>query len=143
MLLLFHSFGSSSHQRYLMVCRWGLSDSKYPRVSKTLLSILNSGVVWMVSTCPPISKFSSLYTNPLVTVPSTPITSAITVTFVFHDFYSSQARSRYLFLFSLSFSFTLWSAGTAKITSRHVLFFFLFFFFFFTITTSGRLAEIR
>ena len=61
-------------------------------------------------------------------------------------FFSSLARSKHLNLFSLSFNFTLWSAGTAKSTIRQVLFFcfFLFFFFFFllTITRSGRLTEI-
>ena len=36
-----------------------------------------------------------------------------------------------LSFFSLSFSFTLWSAGTAKSTVRQVLFIFFFFFFFF------------
>ena len=38
-------------------------------------------------------------------------------------FFSFLARSRYLSLLSLSFSFTLWSAGTTKSTIRHVFFF--------------------
>ena len=50
--------------------------------------------------------------------------------------FNSQARSRYLSLFSLSFTSTLRSTGTAKSTIRQVLFFLL------TITESGRLAEI-
>ena len=58
-------------------------------------------------------------TNSLVTVPS----AQITVTFVFQSFFSSLARSRYLSLFSLSFRFTLWSAGTAMSTIQQVLFF--------------------
>ena len=40
-----------------MVFQWSLSDSKSPRVSRTLLSILavlNNIVVWMVSSHPPI-----------------------------------------------------------------------------------------
>ena len=89
----------------------------------------------MVSSRPLISKFSSPCTYPLVTAPSAPITSDITVTFIFHSFFSSQARSCYLSLFSLSFNFTLWSAATASI--RQVLFFLL------TISRSGRLAGIR
>ena len=40
-------------------------------------------------------------------------------------FFGSLARSKYLTLFSLSFSFTLWSAGTAKSAIRQVLFFLL------------------
>ena len=45
-----------------MVFLWSLSDNKSPQVSRTLLSILavlNNVVVWMVSTRPPTSKFSS------------------------------------------------------------------------------------
>ena len=33
---------------------------------------------------------------------------------MFYSFFSSQERSRYLFFVSLSFNFTLWSAGTAN-----------------------------
>ena len=87
-----------------MVYHWSLSDSKPPQVSRTLLSILaalNDAVVWMVSTRPLISKPSSPCTNPLVTVPRVPITIGITVTFMFHSFFNSLARSRYLSFFSL------------------------------------------
>ena len=109
-----------------MVFYWSLSDSKSPQVSRTLLSILavlNNAVVWMVSTRPPISKSSSPFSNPLVTVPNAPITIVIIVTFMFHSFFNSLARSRYLSFFSHSFSFILWSAGTAKSTILQVLFF--------------------
>ena len=50
---------------------------------------------------------------------------------MFHSFFNSLARSRYLFLFSPSFSFILWSAGTAKSTISQILFFFFISFFFF------------
>ena len=79
-----------------------------------------------------ISKSSNPCTNPLATVPSAPITIGITVTFMFHSFFSSLAKSRYLFLFSLSFSFILWSAWTAG-----------YLFFLLTMTRSDRLHEIR
>ena len=97
-----------------MVFLWILSDSSSPQVSRTLLSILavfNNAVVWMVSTRPPTSKSSRPFNNPLVTVPKAPITIGIIVTFMFHSFFNSLARSRYLSLFSHSFSFILWSAG--------------------------------
>ena len=109
-----------------MVFHWSLSDSKSPQVSRTLLSILavlNNVVVWMVSTRPPTSKSSSPLTNPLVTVPNAPITVGIIVTCMFHSFFNSLARSRYLSFFSHSFSIILWSAGTAKSTILQVLFF--------------------
>ena len=66
-------------------------DSKSPQVSRTLLSILavlNNAVVWMVSTRPPTSKSSSPFSNPLVTVPNTPITIGIIVTCMFHSFFN-------------------------------------------------------
>ena len=88
-----------------------------PEVSRTLLSILavlNNVVVWMVSSRPLISKYSSPFNDPLVTVPKAPIAIGIIVTFIFHSFFSSLAWSRYLSFFSLSFSFILWSTGTAK-----------------------------
>ena len=102
-----------------MVFHWSLSDSKSPQVSRTLLSnlaVLNNVVVWIVSTRLPTSKSSSLFNNPLVTLPYAPITIGIIVTCMFHSFFNSLARSRYLSFFSHSFSFILWSAGTAKST---------------------------
>ena len=114
-----------------MVFHWNLSDSKSPQVSRTLLSILtvlNNAFIWMVSTRPPTSKSSRPFNNPLVTVPSAPITIGIIFTIMFHSFFNSLARSRYLSFFSHSFSFILWSAGTAKSTILQVLFFFFFFF---------------
>ena len=70
----------------------------------------------MVSTHPSTSKSSSPFSNPLVTVPKSPITIDIIVTCMFLFFFNSLARLRYLSFFSHSFSFVLWSAGTAKST---------------------------
>ena len=110
-----------------MVFHWSLSDSKSPQVSRTLLSILailNIAVVWMVSTCPLTFKSSSPFNIPWVTLPKAPITIGIIVTFMFHSFFNSLARLRYLSFFSHSFSFILWSAGTAKSTILPIFFFF-------------------
>ena len=111
-----------------MVFHWSFSDSKSPQVSRTLLgflAVLKNVAVWMVFTCPLISKSSSPCTNPLVTVPRAPITIGIIVTFMFHCFFNSLLRSRYLCVFSHSFNFTQWSVGTAKSTILQVLFFFV------------------
>ena len=108
-----------------MVCHWSLSDNKPPQVSRTLLSTLadpKKAVVLIVSTCPLIFNSSCTFTHPLTIVLSTPITTGVTVTFIFHSLFSSLARSWYLFPFSLSFNFTLWSAGAAKSTIGQVLF---------------------
>ena len=123
-----------------MVFHWSLNDIKSPQVSRTLLSILpvlNSAVVWMVSTRPPTSKFASPFTNPFDTVPNARITFGITVTYMFHRLFNSLTRSGYLSFFSDSFSLILWSAGTAKLTIFQVLFFLLLI-----IIRYGLLAEI-
>ena len=112
-----------------MVLNWSLSDNRFPQFSRTLLSILtdlSNVVVWTVSTRPLIPKSSCPFTNPLVTVPRAPITLSIIVSFMFHCFFNSLARSRYLYFFSVSFNFSLWSAGTAKFTILQVLFFFYY-----------------
>ena len=125
-----------------MVFHWSLSDSKFPQVSSTLFSILaflNNAVVWMVSTRSPTSKSSNPFNNPLVTVPNTPITIGIIVTFMFHSFFNSLARSRYL----PSFPF-LSVLFCSKLIQQSTILQVLFFSFFFVITIrSGLLAEIR
>ena len=117
-----------------MVFHW---SSQVSRTHCSILADLNNAVVWMVFTRPVISNSSSPYTNPLVFVPRASITIGIIDTFMFHSFFNSLVRSRYLSLFSHSFNFTLWSAGTTKSTTLHVLSFLLI------IIRSGRLAEIR
>ena len=109
-----------------MVFHWILSDSKSPQVSRTLLSILavlNNAVIWIVSTRPPTSKTSSPFNNPLVTVPSAPITIGIIVTFLFHSLFTSLAKVEVLILLFTFLSFILCSVGTAKSTILQVLFF--------------------
>ena len=72
-----------------MVFHRRLCDSKSLQVSRTFLSILadiNNAVVWMVS------------------VPSTPITVGITVTFKFHSFFSTLTRSQYFYSILVHYS---------------------------------------
>ena len=123
-----------------MVSHWSLSDSKSPQVSRTrlrILAVLSNAVVLMASIRPPTSKSSRPFNNPLVIVPKAPITIGI-VTFIFHSFFNSIAKSRYLSFFSISFRFIQWSAGTA---SQQVCRF--SFFFLLIIMRSGLLAGIR
>ena len=118
-----------------MVFHGSLSDSKSPQVSRTLLrilAVLNNAVVWIVSTRPPTSMSSSPFSNP-----KAPITIGIIVTCMFHSFFNSLTRSRYLSFFSHCFRFFLWSAGTAKSTILQVRFFLLI------INKSGLLTGIR
>ena len=114
---------------FIRAFTWSLSDSKSPQVSMTLLSILavlNSAVVWTVSSRPQTSKSSSPSSNLLVTFPNAPITIDIIVTCMFHSFFNSLARSRYLSFFSYSFSFIHVQPGQQ---SRQFCKFFFFFFF--------------
>ena len=123
-----------------MVFHWRLSDSKSPQVFRTLLSILavrSNAVIWIISTHPPTSKSSRPFNNPLVIVSKAPITIGTIVTFKFHCFFNSLARSRYLSFFSLSFRFILWSAGTAKSTILQV------FVDYYEVWSSGRDSVIR
>ena len=119
---------------------WSLNDSNSPQVSRTrfsILAVLSNAVVWIVSTRLLTSKSSRPFNNPLVTVPKAPITIGTIVTFMFHSFFNSLARSRYLSFFPLSFRFILWSAGTAKSTILQIHFLLLI------IMRSGLLAGIR
>ena len=112
-------------------------EFEWQQVSRTLpgiLAVLNNAV----STRPPTSKSYWPSNNPLVTVPWAPITIGTIVTFMLRCFFNSLARSRYLSFFSHSFSFILWSAGTAKSTILQILFFVLLLI----IIRSGLLAEI-
>ena len=112
LLLLFHSLRVFHISLSNWSFHWGLSDNKSPLVSRILLSILadlSNVVVWVVSTRLLISKSSSPFNNHSVTVPRVPIIIGMNVTFMFHSFSKSLARSRYLSFFSFSFNFTLWS----------------------------------
>ena len=82
-----------------------------------------------------MSKTSRPFNNPLVTVPNAPITFGTIVTFMFHSFFNSLGRSRYLSFFSPSFRFILWSAGTARSTILQILFFFVDYY---EVWSSGR-----
>ena len=91
--LLFEGF---SQQHWLIPFNWSLSDSKSPRVFRTLLSILadlNQVIVWMVTTRPLISKSSSPFNNHSLTVTRAPITIGINHTFMFLSFFQFSTRS--------------------------------------------------
>ena len=122
-----------------MVFHWSLSDSKSPQVPRTLLGImavLNNAVVWMVFPRPPTSKSSTPFSNPLVTVPNAPITIGIIFTCMFHSFFNSLARSRYLPSFHI-LSVLFSGQSIAKSTILQVLFFLVI------IIKFGLLVEIR
>ena len=89
-----------------------LSDSKSPRVSGTLLCIwadLDNTVVWILLL---VSNFSSPLSKPLGTISSAP--TGISVNFMFQNFFSSLARSKYTSIFSLALFSTLWSADAGS-----------------------------
>ena len=92
----------------LRVFHWSLSESKSPQVSRTLLSILadlNNATVWMVSTRLLISKSSSPFINPLVTLPRAPFTMGITAIYMFHSFFQFPSKVEVLILLFTFFQF--------------------------------------
>ena len=134
-LLLWEFFPSALAEGFPLEFEW----QQIPTVSRIFLSILAhlNDVVWIVTSRPLICKSSSPFISPIETVPSAPITTGITVTFMFHCFFSPLASSCYLSFFSLSFNFTLLFTEIPKSTIRLVLFFLLL-----TINMPGRPAEI-
>ena len=120
---------------------WSLSDSKFPQVSRTLLSILavlNNAVIWMVSTRPPTSKSSSPFSNPLDTVQSAPITIGIIVTCMFHSFFQFPSKVEVLILLFTFFQFYSVVSQDSKVDN----FASSLFFFLVIIIRFGLLAEI-
>ena len=78
---------------------WETSLLKSHMTLFRIVANLRNAVVWIASTRPFISKSSSPFVNPLVTVPWAPITIGITVTFMFHSFFfiPSQVRGYYYY----------------------------------------------
>ena len=103
-----------------MVFHWGLSGSKSPQVSRTLLTILavlNNAVVWMVSIRPFISKSTSSFTKPSLTVLKAPITTGSKVEVLI-----------LLFIFFQFYSVVSWDCKVKNFASSPVFFFFFFLF---------------
>ena len=83
--------------------------SKSSQISRILLCIqadFTNAVVWLVLILPMISNLSTSFSGFLRTIWNALTTIGITFTFMFHNFFSSLARSKCLFL---SFSFLLFS----------------------------------
>ena len=117
---------------------WSLSDSKFPHVSRTLLSILadlNNAVGWTVSTRPVISKSSCPCTNRLVTVPRAPITIGKIVTFMFYSFFQFPCKVQVLILLFAFFQFYTVVRRDSKVHNPASS---LFFIDYYKVWSSGR-----
>ena len=111
-----------------MIFHWSLSDSKFPQVSRILpsiLAVLNNVVVWMVSTRPLISKSSSPFDNPWVTVPRVPITIGIIATFTFHIFFQFPSEVEVLIFLFIFLQFCNVVSRDSKVLNSVSSFFFL------------------
>ena len=125
-----------------MFFHWSLSDNKSPQVSRTLLSILtvlNSAVVWTVAIRPPTSKSSRLFNNLLVTVTKALTKIGTVVTFKFHRLFNSLAsQGTYPSFHILLVLF----CGQPGLPSTKICKFSFFLFFCGIIIRSGLLVEI-
>ena len=84
---------------------WLESDSKSPQISRTFLIILtdrNNDIVRIISCCPSFFNSFSPLSEPLQTTLSEPL---------FHSFFRSLAKSKYLSITLISLIFPLWSIG--------------------------------
>ena len=111
-----------------MVFHWSLNDSNSPQDFTTFLSILavlNNAVVWMVSTRPQTSKSSSPFNNPLVTIPNTPITIGMIVTFMFHSLFQFPCKVEVLILLFTFFQFYSVVSRDSKVHNFSSSFFFV------------------
>ena len=117
-------------------------------IGSLLLSLRLFSVFWLILTMlyvewSSISYSARPFTKPLQVQK---ITICIAVIFLINSIFSSLARSNYLFLFSFSLIFPLWSTRITKSTRRQV-FWDLFFFFWGWVLSktarSGLLARIR
>ena len=104
--------------------------------SLSILDVPNNAVFWIVCTCPPASKSSSPFNNPLITVPKGLLTIGIIVTFMFHIFFNSLARPRYFSFHSHHFSFFFGQPWQQNLQ-------FWKFPFFLILVRAGLLVEIR
>ena len=105
-------------------------SSQVSRIFFSILADLNNTVVWIVTSRLPI-------TNSLKIALIAPVTVKITITFMFHSFFSSLTRSKNFSVFPISLVFTLLSARTVKSTNRPQVTFILL-----TVTWSSRLTRI-
>ena len=109
----------------LVVFHWSLSDSKSPRIFRTLLSILvdfSSAEVWMVSILPLIFRSSNLFSR-FLGLFQVPRLLLVQHRFLIPLLLCSLINFKYLSGFSPSFTFILWCAGTTK--THEMTFFFL------------------
>ena len=94
---------------FIPIFNYNPTESKLPQFSRTFLCILagfSSAMVWMVLIFLLISSSLSFVFRPLGIVLRALSTTGIGIIFMFHSFFSSLARSKYLsLLFSLHFHF--------------------------------------
>ena len=81
LLLLFECFYTSVSW-WFTTAIWVTTNLLSYRTHLSILADLNNTIVWIVSTCPLISKYSSPSTNPMLTLPSVPLTIDITIIFI-------------------------------------------------------------
>ena len=108
---------------WLVVFLWSLSDSKFPQISRTFLSILgdlNNAVVWMLSILPLISYSFSPFSKPFGPFQAHQFDGYHRHPLVphFFFFFSFLASFKYLFIILFYSIFLLWSTRAANSTGQ-------------------------
>ena len=96
-----------------MVIYWSLNYCQSPQVSRTHLSILanlKKAVVLMVPIHPMFSNSCSHFSKPLWTVSSTQTTVSVTLTFMFHRFFSLALAKLWSIFSFLGQNFIRWGS---------------------------------
>ena len=118
-----------------------LSDSQSPQVSRTLLSILAISTMlfgWFLFAflfpSPPVPR-----KNPLLTVPSEPITNGITAPFMFQFFFQFSIKVKvFISLFAFRHFYTVVSrTGKVRYSAGSFSIFFFWLFFCFCLLSLG------
>ena len=107
----------------------------------SILAVLKNVVVWTLSTRPLISKSSSPFNNPFVTVPKVPIPIGMIFTFMFHSFFIFPKKVE-VFILLITF-LQFYSVVNQNSKVDNFASYLSFFFFLLIIIRFGRLVEIR
>ena len=106
-MIIISPLASFSHLQWLMILLWNFRDSKYPRVSRTLHSILADFNNVGPDSSSDFQFLQSLSSQPFGTFQSAPLTVGIPDTLMFHNFFVLWPGLSICLAFFIYFIFSL------------------------------------